>query len=179
MQNGEVIINSDCSSKCTCTNGQLECNRFSCPKKRKCELNFGSYECACAGKSLSGTCKAVGDPHYDTIDGSGTFDFMGKCEYTMSHTYKIPEDDMRWFQVTVKNEERHGRVAVSYVDYVKIRLNNPDTGRKDEIIMDTDLTVTVCFINYNYGMVSYSLIILNLFRSTDKMQPAPRILCTH
>ncbi|GAB1600471.1 uncharacterized protein LOC115228872 isoform X3, partial [Argonauta hians] len=59
-------------------------------------------------------CHVSGDPHYHTFDGQ-MIHFMGTCKYTLVASV--------FFDVEVKNENRHGNTAVSYTRMVDIKLN--------------------------------------------------------
>ena len=86
-------IQPDCSMRCTCRGGNLQCVPQECP--------------------IDGpTCYAVGDPHYRTFD-SRFYDFQGGCSYVLAQP--CDGDD---FSVIARNLAHNERV--SCVDQVTI-----------------------------------------------------------
>jgi hypothetical protein len=66
-------------------------------------------------------CYASGDPHYNTFDRK-MIHFMGTCGYTL--VQPVPGNDLEVpdFEVVAKNEHRHGRTHVAYVEYTITRV---------------------------------------------------------
>ena len=75
-QDGEQI-EPNCSTRCTCRQGQFQCQPQDC--------------------SESATCCANGDPHYRTFDYR-YYDFQGDCEYVLTEPCNTSE-----FSVIVRN----------------------------------------------------------------------------
>ena len=75
-QDGEQI-EPNCSTRCTCQQGQFQCQPQDC--------------------SESATCCANGDPHYRTFDYR-YYSFQGDCEYVLTEPYDTSE-----FSVIVRN----------------------------------------------------------------------------
>ncbi|CAK8674590.1 unnamed protein product [Clavelina lepadiformis] len=114
----ESYYDKDCSRKCTCESGTINCEEFSCGEGEECGRDArGIRSCIPAG---FGTCIAWGDPHYMTFDGSGWFDFMGICEYYMARTHRIPDADPSWFSIKASNEHRGSNTRVSYLRNVTV-----------------------------------------------------------
>ncbi|CAK8674588.1 unnamed protein product [Clavelina lepadiformis] len=114
----ESYYDKDCSIKCTCESGTINCEEFSCGKGEECGRDArGIRSCVPAG---FGTCIAWGDPHYMTFDGSGLFDFMGICEYYMARTHRIPDADPSWFSIKASNEHRGSNTRVSYLRKITV-----------------------------------------------------------
>ena len=69
-----------------------------------------------------GACRAWGAPQYATYDGSGWYDFNGRCAYTMSETFNLPKSDPRWFSVIVRSGPKSGNTAYFPFQSVEIAL---------------------------------------------------------
>jgi len=89
-----------------------------------------------------GICKAWGDPHYMTLDGSGWFDFMGTCTYVMARTHRLHQSDPRWFSVMATNEHRGRNKRVSYLQSITINLR----GGEDVIKLEKNRVIRVGFV---------------------------------
>ncbi|XP_078495887.1 IgGFc-binding protein-like [Ciona intestinalis] len=119
-KNGDVTYTSGCGRKCTCQRGRMTCVRARCGSNERCGRDvFGRVACVPTGYGL---CKAWGDPHYMTFDGSGWFDFMGTCSYTMARTNTLSTNDQRWFHVVATNEHRGSNTRVSYIKHITVTL---------------------------------------------------------
>ncbi|CAK8694757.1 unnamed protein product [Clavelina lepadiformis] len=113
-----------CKEKCSCGNGGIfSCNWKSCNFGEMCGKNkLEQTDCV---ESSSKTGEASGDPHYKTFDGSGWYDFMGICTYTLVEIHGFNMSNPMWFSIESKNEHRYGRTHVSYLEYIIVRLQNP------------------------------------------------------
>ena len=88
-------IQPDCSTRCTCRNGEFVCETQTC-------IADGA------------TCYAWGDPHYRTFDLK-KFDFQGTCEYILTQSCNSSE-----FIVSVSNRAHNS--YVSCTDLVRVTL---------------------------------------------------------
>ena len=104
-------IQPNCSTHCTCINGEFECENVLC--------------------SVDGaTCVASGDPHYQTFDMQ-FYDFQGDCEYVL--TTPCDSDE---FIITVQNSAHNE--FVSCTDQVNITTANTEIilGRGEHITIN-------------------------------------------
>ncbi|XP_065895642.1 uncharacterized protein [Dysidea avara] len=104
-------IQPNCSTHCTCRNGEFECETVLC--------------------SIDGaTCVASGGPHYQTFDLQ-FFDFQGNCEYIL--TTPCDSDE---FIITVQNGAHNE--LVSCTDQVNITIANTEIilGRGDHVTVN-------------------------------------------
>uniref|UniRef100_UPI0037E7E52E IgGFc-binding protein-like n=1 Tax=Semicossyphus pulcher TaxID=241346 RepID=UPI0037E7E52E len=98
------------------------CEDVNCREKERCV----NGECVAVS---SATCKAMGDPHYCTLDGR-RYDFQGSCTYIMAAVVKKAEG-LTDFTIKTKNNHRGSR-RVAYVRIVTT------TVYEQEIIINQD-----------------------------------------
>ncbi|CAK8696725.1 unnamed protein product [Clavelina lepadiformis] len=121
---------SSCTRKCVCQRGSVSCTNSPCGDKERCgQDSLGRTACVPTGYGL---CKAWGDPHYMTFDGSGWFDFMGTCIYYLARTYQIDQSDPKWFSIEAANEHRGRNTRVSYLRHITIRLSDGQVVRLEK-----------------------------------------------
>ncbi|XP_028406460.1 IgGFc-binding protein-like, partial [Dendronephthya gigantea] len=112
--------NNPGSFKCDCNPGftgsgvdcaATNCSVLECGQNQVCDNVGGIFQCVChddytgadCSELLKASCKARGDPHYSTFDGT-TYDFMGDCEYVLArHKSTNP-----LFEIRQKNEVCNG-----------------------------------------------------------------------
>ena len=100
--------------------GSLSCSSVTCSATEVCEMKGGYPSCVSKPvKSKSGTCWAMGDPHYRTFDGR-YYDFMGTCTYVIAKNCG-KDDRLPAFEVLAQNENR-GSLRVSYVALVSVKV---------------------------------------------------------
>ncbi|CAF0944073.1 unnamed protein product [Brachionus calyciflorus] len=71
-------------------------------------------------------CNCWGDPHCNTFD-KAKFDFMGRCKYDLVTTdcfnQTLP-NGLIPFSVSQKQETRHGKTNVAYIQYIDVNVYN-------------------------------------------------------
>ncbi|KAF7242410.1 IgGFc-binding protein [Varanus komodoensis] len=92
------------------------CRSIRCQKNHFCQMINDKPICM---SSSTATCRAQGDPHYQTFD-KRQYNFMGTCTYTMAKTCG-PDATFPAFHITAKNEKR-GTQSVSYVGLVMVQV---------------------------------------------------------
>ncbi|XP_078620142.1 zonadhesin-like [Branchiostoma floridae x Branchiostoma japonicum] len=111
------------------------------------------FEDICLGtttcdRSAGASCRAWGDPHYISFDGTRT-DFMGTCTYTLAERTEEPA-----FRVAAKNEHRYGRTHVSYISRVTVEVyaHRITVSRNNRVsVNDVPVTLPACIGN-NVGV---------------------------
>lgn len=96
----------------------LSCSSVTCSADEECVMKDGVPSCV-PKKHKSGTCWAMGDPHYRTFDGR-YFDLMGTCTYVIAKNCG-KDDGLPAFEVLAQNENR-GSLKVSYVAMVIVKV---------------------------------------------------------
>ncbi|XP_017564176.2 IgGFc-binding protein-like [Pygocentrus nattereri] len=106
-KSGETTVLGNCIEACTCKSGQFSCKPMRCKEDQVCRKKDGIPSCVndpcfkktcrerercvekgnkavCTPESKA-SCRAFGDPHYETFDGS-QFSFQGTCSYVLVKT---------------------------------------------------------------------------------------------
>ncbi|XP_041604447.1 zonadhesin [Vulpes lagopus] len=83
---GETWIAIHCTRSCSCTEGSVHCQQFSCPAGSHCEPKLGGVGSCELNRSEQ--CSIYGDPHYRTFDGLGYL-FRGRMTYTLIKTVDV------------------------------------------------------------------------------------------
>nr|XP_034326093.1 BMP-binding endothelial regulator protein-like [Crassostrea gigas] len=98
----------------------LKCGANAFPKRRgrKCRCKKGYRGNPKTGCTAACVCRASGDPHYKTYDGS-KIHFMGVCKYTLT---KTTEKTPCAFNIMVSNERRNNKKKVSYTKQVDVEI---------------------------------------------------------
>ncbi|KAJ8289739.1 hypothetical protein GJAV_G00004730 [Gymnothorax javanicus] len=114
----EYWEDSKCTRRCKCNSdtSKVECSEGSCRKSQLCDLRDGVRDCYPASFA---TCRASGDPHYETFDKK-RFDFQGTCTYYLSKLSSTADPGLVPFEVRVQNENRGGNKRVSFTKTVEI-----------------------------------------------------------
>ncbi|KAM3829807.1 IgGFc-binding protein isoform 3-T5 [Vipera latastei] len=111
------------SEACAVKDGIMQCQNIdpckvkTCRPKETCKVKDGQAVCV---PDYQGHCWCWGDPHCHTFDGY-SYDFQGTCSYVLSQSTSI-DQSLVPFSVVIKNENRGGNKAVSYVRHVHIRV---------------------------------------------------------
>uniref|UniRef100_A0A8C9V6I5 Si:dkey-65b12.6 n=1 Tax=Scleropages formosus TaxID=113540 RepID=A0A8C9V6I5_SCLFO len=79
------------------------CMELTCREKEDCILKGDTGTAICVPRSKT-SCWAIGDPHYQTFDGT-IFGFQGTCSYTVAKT-NGKDDSLTAFSIVNKNEIR-------------------------------------------------------------------------
>ncbi|XP_069057214.1 IgGFc-binding protein-like [Pleurodeles waltl] len=133
---GEVFYpNGKCNTQCTCQEGgSVGCIPFTCGPNEECTLEDGILKCIPAD---FGTCAALGDSHYTTLDGHH-YDYQGRCMYTLA-TSSGGNKNLTQFEVKVKHND-YGKMQARVTSMVTLEVYNHSFGmiqsRKDAILVD-------------------------------------------
>ncbi|XP_071838865.1 IgGFc-binding protein-like isoform X2 [Apostichopus japonicus] len=130
IQQGEEVMNEDCSEVCRCTETGLDCSANTCPSKATCDVKNGIRNCYCPDQYVmkDGTCErgpcvcsVFGNPHFTTFDKLA-YDFHGECEYILAQKCGDSEilPDFKLFGQLNKNAPRD---EVSYLRYLRLELD--------------------------------------------------------
>ncbi|PIK34072.1 putative IgGFc-binding protein [Apostichopus japonicus] len=108
-----IYVTEDCSQRCTCNYGAVECTDNVCPADSTCELRNNIRECYCNdgynwdGQQCSSApafCQIWGDPNYRTFD-KVSYRFQGECRYTL---IRDCDDSLPPFEVIGENTRESG-----------------------------------------------------------------------
>lgn len=116
---------NECVPKCTCNEG-FALDGGKCVPKETCRAR------ACQSEQTRGYCRAAGDPHYDTFDGT-RFDFMGDCQYNF---VKSESDCLPRFNIEVDNRDVW-QDETTMTDQVWFNFESPDGLTKYQIHLTT------------------------------------------
>uniref|UniRef100_A0A8B9KF75 VWFD domain-containing protein n=1 Tax=Astyanax mexicanus TaxID=7994 RepID=A0A8B9KF75_ASTMX len=117
LQAGETVwVDTTCSKKCTCSNGQAKCENTVCPTGTACNIVDWIRGCHPVSKA---TCNIYGDPHYNTFDGN-TYDFQGTCTYTAAKGCNLNGTKLTEFSVIIENEKLEGVQLSPNVSVAKV-----------------------------------------------------------
>ncbi|XP_049323399.1 IgGFc-binding protein [Astyanax mexicanus] len=158
-KSGESSVSGDCVEVCSCKAGQFTCKPMKCSEVEVCRKMDGIPACVfdpcknkdcrekeqcmekegkgmCVPKSKA-SCRAVGDPHYQTFDGS-LFSFQGTCSYVLAKT-SGEDKTLTNFTIIHKNELALGARG-SYIKSVIIKLPGHDItvihGNRNKVTVD-------------------------------------------
>ena len=138
VPNGYEYLNNDCSIRCHCTDGEYSCDPYNCDASTHfCQFDPTNPDYGTCERFSLGYCRASGDPHLQTFDGS-KYDVMGTCQYYMvktqySSVYHSP------VAVRVRNYRNKPDQKVSYVGTVWFDFLSRNGSIEYSIEMDRNL----------------------------------------
>ncbi|XP_039251867.2 zonadhesin-like isoform X1 [Styela clava] len=139
-KNREAQLSWQCTRRCECLNGVTFCNLHTCNESETCKRNIlGQETCVKDFEDSAHVCRAWGSPHYTTFDGSGWYDFNGRCGYIMSASYTLPPNDPRWFLVSAKGGSRDQTQRILFLESVQVQLQD----KALDIVMYKNGTITM------------------------------------
>ncbi|XP_026887459.2 IgGFc-binding protein [Electrophorus electricus] len=174
-KSGESVVMGDCIETCSCKAGQFTCQPMQCNEDQVCVQKEGISACVndpcrkkrcrekeecvekdakalCVAKTKA-SCRAVGDPHYETFDGK-LFSFQGICSYTLVKT--LGEDkSLTDFSIINKNGLAQGERG-SYIMSANIKLQGHNITIKfgDRYKVNIDGKDSILPVNLDSGSVT-------------------------
>ncbi|XP_071839367.1 IgGFc-binding protein-like isoform X2 [Apostichopus japonicus] len=124
VKDGTVLVNEDCTERCTCSAGELQCAPLVCNEMAKCGVKGGVRGCqsedVLTSVEAACECSAWGDPHYRTFDGT-RYDFQGDCKYVLVERSTEDENDpIEPYRVVAINLKIRPTNLVSYTRGVRL-----------------------------------------------------------
>ncbi|XP_041453704.1 zonadhesin-like [Lytechinus variegatus] len=121
---GETWTSNDCSMKCACSGGTVQCSSGPCGNNEECTIKRGVRDCYCEDEYSRddnqecvrdpGRCVVRGDPHYRTFDRH-RYDFQGDCEYTLIRPCNHDNSSLEDFHLWGNNRKNSPSDRVSYM----------------------------------------------------------------
>ncbi|XP_017564177.2 IgGFc-binding protein-like [Pygocentrus nattereri] len=174
-KSGEMSVLGDCKEVCSCKAGQFSCEPMQCKEDQVCRNKDGIPSCVydpcikmncrlkedcvekdrkavCVPKSMA-SCRAIGDPHYETFDGS-LFSFQGTCSYVLVKT-SGEDKTLTPFSIINKNQLALGARG-SYMKSAIIKLPGHEIvithGERNKLIIDGKISFLP--VNLNSGNIT-------------------------
>ncbi|PIK34070.1 putative IgGFc-binding protein [Apostichopus japonicus] len=134
LQPGEVFVSDDCSESCTCTDGEIICEKTECHPEAACDIKNGEVSCYCRDgyegdgyydcRRADGICQIWGDPHYRTFDLK-RYDFQGECEYTLVRPCD-QDQSLPQFHLMTDNYKRSPDDKISYMRELRLEVGDTE-----------------------------------------------------
>merc|ERR1711911_251935 len=117
VPNGYEQLNAECSILCSCKYSEYTCEPYTCDLNENiCQFDSNQPDFGQCNPIELGYCRASGDPHIQTFDGS-RYDVMGTCQYYMSVS-EYESSIHSPYAVRIKNFRTSPSSPVSMVDKV-------------------------------------------------------------
>ncbi|XP_044191762.1 IgGFc-binding protein-like [Thunnus albacares] len=142
------------------------CSTTKCSEDEVCQMKGKSPICVKKPVIPTGTCWAMGDPHYRTFDGN-YYNFMGSCTYTMVKNCQV-DGEHPAFEVDAQNNKLAGS-KVTFVGKVIIKVYGYTMTivRSEFGLVRMNYTLWNLPINLDNGKVTLSQSGLSVIVETD------------